>query len=259
MPTFLLTWNPDRKHRWEDMQEILDSRETDWSCGNRREMPIGSRVFVLRQGAEPRGIVASGFTTSAVYSGRHWLPKRARRSDTANYVDVRFDAVLGPDPADVLPRSLLERGALKSVHWNTPASGTEVPETAAGALERLWKRFAVGDSKRAAQADLQAVENTLTEARRYIRKRDRKLRQAALVAARGICGGCRRNFGNFLNGLGARVLQVHHRHQMSASDAPRITSLKDLVVVCANCHALIHADPKHAMSVTTLRRRLAVA
>jgi len=255
--TFLLTWNPDRKHHWEDMQEILGNRETDWSCGNRREMPVGSRVFVLRQGSEPKGIVASGFTISPVYSGRHWMPERARRGDTANYVDVRFDAVRGPDPFDVLPRSQLNRGDLNSVHWDTAASGIEILAPAAKALERLWNGSREGDSKR--KAELEAFENTLTEVRRYVRKRDRKLRLAALAEARGMCAACRTNYGHFLGGLGARVLQVHHRHQMSASDAPRITGLKDLIVVCANCHALIHADPKYAMAVTTLRRRLALA
>lgn len=256
MRAYLLTWNPGIKHFWKDMQEILNNREIDWSCGNRKDMPKGSRVFVLRQGAEPRGIIASGFTTSEVYSQRHWIPERASRGDMANYVDVRLDTVREPD--DVLPRSILDQGVFKSVYWDTPASGIEIPSEAAKALERLWKG---NGSQRvtSAKARVQAVENTLTEARRYIRQRDRKLRMTALAAARGICAGCRRNYGEFLNGLGIRVLQVHHLKQMSASDAPRITTAKDLAVVCANCHTLIHADPKQAMPVATLRRRLSEA
>lgn len=59
-----------------------------------------------------------------------------------------------------------------------------------------------------------------------------------------------------LNRDGVHVLQVHHRRQLAASKAPRVTSLKDLAVVCANCHALIHMDPKRALKVETLRSRL---
>jgi DNA-binding protein HU-beta len=130
----------------------------------------------------------------------------------------------------------------------------------AGGNQRSNKDAQAGrEPKPIDQADLEAIENTLTEVRRYIRSRDRTLRQAAINNAGGICVGCKTNFGAFLGGLGARVLQVHHRKQLAASNAPAITGVKDLVVVCANCHMLIHADPKKAMSIMTLRRRLAVA
>src|SRR4051794_9718122 len=100
------------------------------------------------------------------------------------------------------------------------------------------------------------MENTLTEVTTYVRARDRTLRERALLGARGTCAACGFDFGEFLSGLGRRVLQVHHRRQLAATDSPRINGLKDLAVLCANCHAIIHANPKHAMSVEVLRRKL---
>jgi Predicted restriction endonuclease len=36
-------------------------------------------------------------------------------------------------------------------------------------------------------------------------------------------------------------------------DVPSITKLTDLVVVCANCHLLLHLDPLKAMRVAQLK------
>ena len=42
----------------------------------------------------------------------------------------------------------------------------------------------------------------------------------------------------------------------SVIDIPFVRGVSDLVVVCANCHLLIHLDPKKALSVQRLRKRL---
>ncbi len=59
-----------------------------------------------------------------------------------------------------------------------------------------------------------------------------------------------------LDGLGQRVLQVHHKHQLALLDEPKVNGIDDLAVVCANCHQLIHADMARAMPVEELRKRL---
>jgi predicted HNH restriction endonuclease len=41
-------------------------------------------------------------------------------------------------------------------------------------------------------------------------------------------------------------------------DAPSLTRIDDLAVVCANCHALIHVDLSKCMSIDTLRSRWTV-
>lgn len=51
-------------------------------------------------------------------------------------------------------------------------------------------------------------------------------------------------------------LQVHHRNQLALEDEPVVTKTADLAVVCANCHMLIHFDPKKALQVEVLRQML---
>lgn len=105
-------------------------------------------------------------------------------------------------------------------------------------------------------ADESAIEGTVTEIWQVRRERNQKLRDKAYRAAKGICCVCGFDFAKLLGGRGVRVLQVHHRKQLASSDQPRVTKFSDLAVVCANCHLLLHLDPKNALSVKTLRTLL---
>ena len=97
------------------------------------------------------------------------------------------------------------------------------------------------------------IEGLVTESKRYIRGRSRRLRELAMQKAKGVCAACEVNFARLLNGAGKRVLQVHHRQQLSSTDEPRLTRVEELAVVCANCHMLIHIDPRSPMAVEELR------
>ena len=79
MSTFLFAWNP-KKWDWKERdltKKILKvaangSAEDSWSCGNRKELPLGSRFFLIRLGKDPKGIVGSGLTTTDPELGPHW-------------------------------------------------------------------------------------------------------------------------------------------------------------------------------------------
>ena len=103
--TFLLTWNP-RKTPWRDYEEWENGKSTrkppldSWSTGKRKTIPVGSRVFLVRQ-HDHRGIIASGHTRVPVYQDAHW---NASDHD-ANYVDVRLEVLL---PLRAAHRRILE-------------------------------------------------------------------------------------------------------------------------------------------------------
>ena len=107
-------------------------------------------------------------------------------------------------------------------------------------------------------ADESDIEGTKTEARYLKTARSRRLRESALDKARGICCVCRRDSSKVLGGRGVRVLQVHHRKQLSSREAPSLTRLEDLAVVCANCHLLVHLDPKNALAVEKVQEMLQI-
>lgn len=105
-------------------------------------------------------------------------------------------------------------------------------------------------------SDLAAIEGVAKEVTTYRKGRSRLLRNEALSRANGVCEVCGTDFSQLLGGRGTRVLEVHHRAQLSASDAPRLTRVTELAVVCSNCHALIHMNPKEAMSIEALKAML---
>lgn len=99
-----------------------------------------------------------------------------------------------------------------------------------------------------------AMEGATTEARS--KSRNAHLRQAAIAKANGVCAGCRRDFRQMAGGLGLRCLVVHHQKQLKDTDQPVESSINDLVVLCANCHMMVHANSEKAISVARLRSLL---
>jgi 5-methylcytosine-specific restriction endonuclease McrA len=136
------------------------------------------------------------------------------------------------------------------------AIGFRAPSGPCVVDEAVGRRlFAYLRTPRAPEA--RAIEGILTESRRRSRTRSPKLRNAKLAQAGGQCEGCRTDFSKLPGGLdGRRVLTVHHREQLSAFDEPRTVTVDDLAVLCANCHMLVHSDPKKTMPVDELARRL---
>jgi hypothetical protein len=137
------------------------------------------------------------------------------------------------------------------------AAKWDVFERAARSAARTISAFVAGAgnsrSASAVSGTASAIEGQLTEIRMTRRHRNSRLRLEALRLANGVCAACKTDFSRLLGGRGAAVLQVHHVHQLSSTDAPRLTSVEDLAVVCANCHLLIHSDRDAPMSIAAIR------
>jgi hypothetical protein len=146
-PTYLLTFNPEKAYKWEDLRDCIDDVRdhgyyaTSWSCGRNRRITAGDRVFMMRQGqgsGERRGIFASGRATSDVYQQEHWDEAEARRGKLALYVPIRLDVLLDPDSEPILSRSVLKKGTLAGGPWDARTGGVEIPAEIAAVLEREW-------------------------------------------------------------------------------------------------------------------------
>lgn len=256
MPAFLLTWNPDN-FNWTTLpQEVADLASGrpvagSWSCGNTKRIPLGARVFLLRQDSRGRGILGGGWVTRAPFPAAHWDDAKAQRGVMANYVDVEFDALLAPGRDELLDVHRIETPPLSRVHWGTQSSGIEIEPAAARRLEELWTEHLGGTPSPVAVIDevvgaLEGVERV-----RMIRhrSRERSLRaakiQATLDAApderlRCEVPGCGFDFEERYGELGRGFAHVHHLLPLATLDSPVVTTLEDLVIVCANCHAMIH-------------------
>ncbi len=96
--------------------------------------------------------------------------------------------------------------------------------------------------------ELAAFEGSIRKLFVVHRQRERWLREQKLAAFQRDHGGrlycevrgCGFDFNKVYGDLGDGYAQVHHVRSLSRLRAPRQTTLKDLVIVCANCHAMIH-------------------
>jgi 5-methylcytosine-specific restriction protein A len=267
MATYLLTWNPNESSvselaaAWERQCKGEGPLSENWSCGSNKNIPVGARVFLHRQAREPRGIVASGWVTRKSYRDKHWDAARAKKGEEANYVDWRIDAVcdgFGDDdkdsPASISPlpvHSIDQPPIATEVHWNNiPGSGIQIPVAAAKEIERLWATHVSTQVADEVQGEtLSAIEGEPKQRLVWSRSRESSLREAKLTAAirkshdgllRCEVPGCGFCFENIYGDVGKGFAHVHHLNALSERDGSQVTTLDDLVVVCANCHAMIH-------------------
>lgn len=139
---FLLTYNPTRWD-WTDREEILEAIQSAddgflyrWSAGpHPSRIGPGDEVYLLRQGPEPRGIIAAGEVVSQVHQDEHWDEEQR----LANYVEVRWDTAVPVD--DPLPLAALKEVA-PSQHWHPRAGGSQVKSEVADAVAQLWRDHA---------------------------------------------------------------------------------------------------------------------
>jgi len=137
MRTFLLTWNPAQARPADLSQLILATASGQasphtWSAGNRKDVPVGSRVFLHRQGSDPRGIVAAGFTTSDPVAD-------ATSADGSLYVEVAFTLALDDRKGHLVSVEELEQTPLlTNFPWGTQRGGVELHAGEAARLEAVW-------------------------------------------------------------------------------------------------------------------------
>jgi 5-methylcytosine-specific restriction protein A len=142
--TYLLTWNP-KKFPEADFPQLAKRLSNgkdvyySWKVAAWRRISVGDRIFMLRQGVEPRGIIGSGWTTSDAFEGKS--RKKYDNSRKEMFVDIEFDALLDSERVPILARSLLDQGVLGEFYWNTQSSGILIPVMVAAELERIWKKF----------------------------------------------------------------------------------------------------------------------
>lgn len=90
------------------------------------------------------------------------------------------------------------------------------------------------------------------------RERSRELRAAKIAEFKGkhgaiFCEVCGFDFERFYGALGAGLIEVHHTKAIADYREGDITELSDLILVCSNCHYVIHRDRHYERNYAQLR------
>lgn len=250
METILLAWNP-KNFPWGSFKDELAAIRRDgrarqsWSVGNRTTVRPGTRFFLIRLGSEPRGLVGSGWTTSAPFKDDHWNQDRARSGKTAQYVEIDFD-VLEEFPIVTMPE--LKERPFASGHWSTQISGVRVSDSIAVELENVWAKRTtkkVGGGRE----ELQSVPKTALKhsMRVLVNRHERCARMRSLCLAHyGMkCACCGVLLADIYGDQAADVIHVHHLSPLGALPSGTVIDpIRDLRPVCPNCHCVIHTRPE---------------
>lgn len=246
--TFLLLWNP-KKWDWKDLASAVEQVAVagicsdTWSVGNRSDLPLGSRVYLMRVGEDPKGLVGSGWCISTPKLGPHWDPARAALGQQTLKIAVEFD-VLREQPVVEL-RELANAPFDSIVSWTPQSSGMELPSAVASALNEFWANRIDGLGAKE-RLPLEPPQNAYPEgALRRITinayERDPRARKACIDHYGASCQVCFFSFGASYGEAFAEFIHVHHVALISElGENYRIDPIKDLRPVCPNCHAALH-------------------
>ncbi|MBL8154259.1 MAG: HNH endonuclease [Anaerolineae bacterium] len=250
MGAYLLTWNPT-KFPWDDYADEQQAFELGfetqlvWSCGPRKRLPIGSRIFMMRLGYQQplHGIFASGFSTREPGSDIHWNPSSP--SPQAHYVEFTLDAFLNLEVHELLKP---EKEVSEKFNWRPQSAGVEIPNEIAQTLEQTWSnhlrklRLAVAGLPTAGNDEVVFSEGRQARVTVNRYERDPKARAACIKYYGAFCQVCAFDFGLVYGEIGEGFIHVHHIDPIASHSGSEyhIDPIRDLRPVCPNCHAMLH-------------------
>lgn len=266
--TFLFTWNP-QKWNWTDLQESIEHLDNvgyvvrRWSCGNSKNIKKGDRVFLVRLGEEPKGIMGSGYAISSYYVAPHWDGTQGK---TANYIDIEFDILINPDKSILFDKNDLDKvDPNKIQQWFPQQSGISIKPEILSLLESNWFDFVrenkyIGNGfvsndviSDETESFMEGKSKEVTQTR-Y--ERNPQARKTCLRYHGYSCQICEFNFENKFGDIGKGFIHVHHINAIAGIGKEyEIDPKNDLIPVCPNCHAMIHSK-RPAFTIDEIKAKI---
>jgi hypothetical protein len=142
---YLFGWNPI-KFKWENLNDDIrklketGKLENNWSVASHKTIKPGDRAYVVRLGAEPKGIFASGYVSSEPYLA-------ARKGRIYHRINIAFDVLLNPNEEQILTFDILKTGSLAEQTWAPQASGISIRPQLVNEMEGVWQDFLANKSE----------------------------------------------------------------------------------------------------------------
>ncbi len=263
---WLFQGNPDRF----DIDDYLSRySRIYWSAPrHQKQLRVGDRCLLWRAGPDAGAVAVGHIAEAPTPRGKVQFPDclgddlwRESPDDLAAMKvgividEVRLDAETGFVPrqafldSPVLAASTIIRAPNGTVFR---LSGDQMRE-----LTILWG--ASNDFTH--EAGFEAVEGTRRLRKHYARERCRTLITkkrkdfAGRNGGRVFCEVCGFDFRrNYPPALGDGFIEVHHLSPLSEREEPLRTTLADLLLVCSNCHRMIHRTQDPGANLTILRQ-----
>lgn len=253
MATYLLTWNPKRypleDEEWKERIRKIEKNgiyKGRWSCGVTKRICSDDRVFLIKLGKEPRGIIASGWATSEPYMDRHWNKQVGKKSTRTLYIDIHFDTILYPEK-EILTLSSLKNNIDAKMNWTPRASGVSIPSDLSEKLEKVWAQFLnrpiICNKVFPDELDVSRTYNEGVKKKIVVNAYERNAEaRIKCIQCYGLtCSVCGFNFEETYGEIGTGFIHVHHLKPLSEIGKEyQLNPITDLRPVCPNCHSMIH-------------------
>jgi hypothetical protein len=138
------------------------------------------------------------------------------------------------------------RYQLDSSRQGRPRGSANVPS-----FEATGRTYSEGSKQRKTHRDLEKTRRNQLLVRH-------KKRHVLSTTKKLVCEVCRFDFHRVYGGLGRGFAHAHHTHFLSDGDGERQSTLDDLVIVCANCHAMLHRREKGSSTLPTVEKLRAI-
>jgi 5-methylcytosine-specific restriction protein A len=257
LATYLLNYNPIR-WEWEGINEAINQLKQNgsyidsWSCGNRKNIEVGDRVFVIKLGNEERGIIASGLVYNGWYQDISWDEEKVKAGRLANYIDVDFDIILNPKK-NILKYEELQKGKLGNMEWSNQSSGIIIPSEIAIELERVWSNYNNNVTIQNNNTNRnELIPEEIVNSNNYFEgstvkilvnrfERNAEARRVCIQHYGCKCYACKVTLADIYGERAKDFIHVHHIVPLrKIGKRYKLNPIKDLRPLCPNCHAVIH-------------------
>ncbi|TYP95241.1 EVE domain-containing protein [Fodinibius salinus] len=219
------------------------------------QMQLGDQIFIWRAGNQS-GAIAKGeiselpkerseIKNKEALGHDLWTDQEDEPSTTKVGIKV-FEARLTPEEGMILRSEIKDHPKFSSAHIITAPQGTvfNLQKSEFNFLNSLWN-FENSEVEGSAK-NLSVYEGAKSLHKHYKRERNQKIideKKSQFKKDNGtvFCEVCSFNFKEkYPNELAEDFIEVHHLNPISDRKEEVKTTLDDLILICANCHRMVH-------------------
>ncbi len=181
------------------------------------------------------------------YSPVWWLPNPLLLKEACRVKVIRQWYAEKPFRNTRTVPSKVASAILQLIFRSNPISAEMIGAKLDKSSVRFSSTCGVATNTKYHEGDVTAIVSELVS-------RDRRLRADAIRVKGCKCKVCKFDFETTYGDIGVGFIEVHHLRPLSKAKGKQHTSLKEVEVVCPNCHRMLHTARPEPLSIAALKK-----
>ena len=137
---WFIIWNED-KRSWNDYSECCEKTKRGQPCVKTwiwmsKKPQIGDEVFLLKLGAQPRGLIGHGTVSGEVCEAEPYDPDKLEEGKLVDYIEVTFDRLVDYQKDEIVSQNDLN-AKCDEQQWS-PMLGIEIKNEVLSTIHEMW-------------------------------------------------------------------------------------------------------------------------